>query len=143
MVYYREGEKHLIENYELAKADDFKGWVIHHRLELTLDGNYAHTKEDLIRMNMYYHRPYYELIYLRTTEHQSLHMKVSDDPRRNNMKKSARNRKHIPHSTETKLKMSVAHKGRKQPWAALNGKSWKGYTWKLVNGKRTWIKKEI
>lgn len=30
-----------IENYELAKADNFKGWEIHHRLELTLDGEHA------------------------------------------------------------------------------------------------------
>lgn len=143
MIYYREGERHLIENYELAKADDFKGWVIHHRLELTMDNEFAHSKEDLIRMDMYFHRPYYELIYLRTAEHQSLHMKVSDDPRRNNMKKSARNRKHLPHTTATKMKIGAAHKGTKKPWAALNGKSWKGYTWKLVDGKRTWIKKEV
>ena len=28
-----------IENYELAKKDNFKGWVIHHRLEThTSDG---------------------------------------------------------------------------------------------------------
>lgn len=143
MIYYREGERHLIENYELAKADDFKGWVIHHRLELTMDNEFAHSKEDLIRMDMYFHRPYYELIYLRTAEHQSLHMKVSDDPRRKNMNKSAKNRKHLPHTATTKMKIGAAHKGTKKPWAALNGKSWKGYTWKLVDGKRTWIKKEV
>ena len=142
MLYYREGERHLIENYELAKADNFKGWVIHHRLELTLDNNFAHNKEDLIRMDMYFHRPYYELIYMKVADHQSLHMKVNDDPRRKNMKLSARKRKHIHHSAATKLKIGAAHKGRKQPWAALNGKSLKGYTWKLINGKRIWIKKE-
>lgn len=142
MTYYREGERHLIENYDLAQADGFKGWVIHHRLELTMDNEFAHSKEDLMRMDMYFHRPYYELIYLKTAEHQSLHMKVSDDPRRKNMKKSARNRKHLPHTTATKMKIGAAHKGAKQPWAAANGKSWKGYTWKLVDGKRIWIKKE-
>lgn len=38
-----------IENYELAKADNFKDWCIHHRLELTLDNEYAHSRADLIR----------------------------------------------------------------------------------------------
>ena len=36
LEYCKEYQK--IENYELAKADNFKGWEIHHRLEITLDG---------------------------------------------------------------------------------------------------------
>lgn len=71
--YCREGEESKIENYELAKADNFKGWCIHHRLELTLDGEYAHSKEELKRMDMYYNRPYFELIYLTKSEHMKLH----------------------------------------------------------------------
>lgn len=62
-----------IENYELAKADNFKDWCIHHRLELTLDNEYAKSKEDLIRLDMYYKRPYFELIFLKRSEHQILH----------------------------------------------------------------------
>lgn len=142
MKYYRAGERHLIENYELAKADNFKGWCIHHRLELTLDNEYALSKEDLIRMDMYFHRPYYELIYMKFAEHQSLHMRVNGGSRRNNMKLAAIKRKHIPHTEATKLKIGAAHKGTKKPWAALVGKSYKGYTWKLINGKRVWINKE-
>lgn len=65
-----------IENYELAKADNFKDWCIHHRLELTLDNEYANSREDLIRMGMYYNRPYFELIFMKRSEHQILHNKT-------------------------------------------------------------------
>lgn len=71
--YCRAGEYELIENYELAKADNFKDWCIHHRLELTLNGEYAHSTEELKRMNMYYNRPYFELIFLTRKEHNKLH----------------------------------------------------------------------
>ena len=71
--YYREGEQHLIANYDEASADHFKGWHLHHRLGLTLDGDPALSKSDLIRMGMYYNRPYFELIYLRNSVHSSLH----------------------------------------------------------------------
>ena len=71
--YCRAGELERIENYELAKADNFKGWDIHHRLELTLDGEFALTREQLKMHNMYYNRPYYELIFLTKAEHRRLH----------------------------------------------------------------------
>lgn len=63
-----------IENYDLAKADNFEGWVCHHRLELTLDGEFALSREQLKMHDMYYNRPYYELIFLRRREHSKLHM---------------------------------------------------------------------
>lgn len=78
--YYRKNEQHKIENYELAKADNFKGWVIHHRLELTLDNEPACSKDELIRHNMYYNRPYFELIYLRKSEHNKLHYSGKNNP---------------------------------------------------------------
>lgn len=66
-----------IENYELAKADDFKGWHCHHRLEThTADGNRRKvdlSREELIAMNMYYNRPANELIFMKAGEHISLH----------------------------------------------------------------------
>lgn len=74
--YCRCDEESKIENYELAKADNFRGWDIHHRLELTINDEYAHSKDELIRMNMYYDRPYYELIFLRHNEHTKLHSKT-------------------------------------------------------------------
>lgn len=67
-----------IENYELAVNDKVNTWEIHHKLELTINGEYAHSKLELIRLNMYYNRPYYELIYLTTSEHAKLHGKIND-----------------------------------------------------------------
>ncbi len=67
------GRIDLIENYERAKLDNFKDWVIHHRLELTIDGSFAHSYKDLIRLDMYYNRPPYELIWMRRNEHSSMH----------------------------------------------------------------------
>lgn len=72
---WRDGERHLIENYDKALADEFKGWMLHHRLECTLDGDFAHSANELKRLGMYYNRPYYELIYLTHSEHSKLHYK--------------------------------------------------------------------
>ena len=58
--YVRDGRIDLIENYELAKADNFKGWDIHHKLEIC--GDYINTVSDLKMMNLYYNRPAEELI---------------------------------------------------------------------------------
>ena len=80
MKYYRDNEQHLIENYELAKADNFKGWDLHHRLELTLDGETVHSIDDLIRMGMYFERPYFELIYMKTKDHRGLHKTGKNNP---------------------------------------------------------------
>ena len=63
-----------IENYELAKADNFKGWCIHHRLECVETGAEVNcSKEALIDLNLYYNRPANELIFLTTSEHSKLH----------------------------------------------------------------------
>lgn len=48
-------------------------WVCHHRLEITLDGYHARYSKELIRMNMYYNRPYFELIYLHSYIHSHMH----------------------------------------------------------------------
>lgn len=62
-----------IENYAEAVADKTATWHCHHRLELTLDGEHARTKQELIRMGMYYNRPHYELILLRPDVHSKIH----------------------------------------------------------------------
>lgn len=49
--------------------------MLHHRLECTLDGDFAHSANELKRLGMYYNRPYYELIYLTHSEHSKLHYK--------------------------------------------------------------------
>jgi hypothetical protein len=62
-----------VENYALAKADNFEGWVIHHRLELHPDGSLRYTRESLIKLDLYYNRPASELIWLRNDEHVRMH----------------------------------------------------------------------
>ena len=80
-----------IENYEKAIADTTQVWDLHHRLELTLDGEFALSREQLKMHDMYYNRPYYELIFLTHAEHRRLHS--------------------INMSDETRRKMSESHKG--------------------------------
>ena len=75
---YCRGNFEKIENYDLAMADEENVWETHHRLELTLNGEFAHSREELKRLGMYYDRPYYELIYLTTSEHAKLHGVVND-----------------------------------------------------------------
>lgn len=90
-----------VENYELAKADNFKGWDCHHRLELIATGGVCDvTAQDLIDWGIYYHRPADELIFLRHDEHKSLHMKG----------KNYFKGKH--HSEETKKRLSSSNKGQ-------------------------------
>lgn len=92
-----------IENYELAKKDDFKGWVIHHRLELVETGATADsTKQDLKDLGLYYNRPAGELIYLTKSEHQKLHRTGKPGPNRG---------KHF--SEEHKRKLLESKKGKK------------------------------
>lgn len=61
-----------IENYDEAVNSD-EVYECHHRLELTLNGEFAHNIKDLKRLNMYYNRPYFELIFLKSSEHARLH----------------------------------------------------------------------
>ena len=88
----------FIENYDLAAADNFVGWDIHHRLEThNSDGERRSvdlTKAELKALGTYYNRPAEELIFIRHSEHTVLHMKG----------------KHI--SEETKRKISDAMKGK-------------------------------
>lgn len=90
-----------IENYWKAKADNFVGWVCHHRLEThTSDGERRLvdiTVEELIALGTYYNRPASELIFMTKSEHGSLHQK---------------GKKGKPQSEEQKRKKSEALKGR-------------------------------
>lgn len=74
--YVKDGRIDLVENYELALADEFKAWDIHHRLEIHND--YSNTRHDLIMMNLYYNRPPYELIWIRHSEHTWIHHKAKN-----------------------------------------------------------------
>ena len=160
-VIYREGEQHLIENYELAKADNFKGWVLHHRLEFDLEGNEVHTPESLNILGMYYNRPYFELIYLTRSEHNRIHRlnKKASQETKNKQSKSRMGKspwnKGKELSQEHKDKVSNTLKGRKLSQEhkdnvsnSLKGKvpkilellhkARKGKKLVIVNGKRTY-----
>jgi len=71
--YVEDGRIDLIENYELAKKDNFKGWCIHHRLELHPDYSIRYYRETLIELDIYLHRPSNELIFLSRSEHARIH----------------------------------------------------------------------
>ena len=96
-----------IENYDKALADGFIGWNCHHRLEThNSDGERRLVNisaVELKALNMYYHRPPEELIFLTTGEHNVLHHKGN----KYNLGKHR--------SEETKKKLSEANKGEKNP----------------------------
>lgn len=98
-----------IENYDLAMADNSHIWICHHRLEINSD--YTNTREDMKLMNLYYHRPASELIFLTREEHTSIHSNARKEAIRNNFIKCNRNR---VWSDETKAKISKALTGRKR-----------------------------
>ena len=108
-----------IENYEKAKADNFKEWCCHHRLEThNSDGERRLvdiTTEELQALGMYYNRPASELIFMKHSEHSSLH-KPSEETKKkmSEMKKRENNPMYGKHlSEETKNKLSEELKGRK------------------------------
>jgi len=96
----------LIENYDKAIADKEK-WICHHRLELTLDGDFALSKEELIRFGMYYHRPYFELIFLPWNEHTKIHM--------NNRSPKCISKMHAPKTENHKKSLSRVRTGKNNP----------------------------
>ena len=128
-----------IENYDKAMADTTQTWDCHHRLELTLDGEFALTPKQLKMHEMYYNRPYYELIFLTHSEHRRLHLKHLSDETHKKISEAKKGKNHPlygkHHTDETRRKISEAAKGRKMPF--------RGKSWKLINGKRVWIYKEV
>ena len=70
-AYVLDSERELIENYELAAADEFTGWDLHHRAET--EGTGCSVKE-LKEKGLYYNRPASELIFLTWSEHTKLHL---------------------------------------------------------------------
>lgn len=76
--YVKDGRITEIENYELAKQDNFKGWDVHHKDEIRIlpSGMVAiRSKDDLIENGRYYNCPPNELIFMLHTEHCALHRK--------------------------------------------------------------------
>lgn len=76
--YVEDGRITEIENYELAKQDNFKGWDVHHKDEIRIlpSGMVAiRSKDDLMENGRYYNCPPNELIFMLHTEHCALHRK--------------------------------------------------------------------
>ena len=90
-----------IENYEKAKADNFKGWNCHHRKGVDI------PREELKALGMYYNRPASELIFLTISEHSRLHQSSVESKKKNS---EAHKGKYL--SEETKKKISDARKGK-------------------------------
>ena len=144
----------LVENYQQAKADNFAGWCIHHRLEILPDGTRVYAKE-LIDQGLYFGRPASELIFMREPEHKRLHITIFNKGRtfseetRKKLSKSHKG-KHLSeehrkkmseslrgkhHSAETRLKIAEARKGkhlseetRKKLSEALKGRQFSAET---------------
>lgn len=112
-----------IENYEKAKADNFKGWDCHHRLQTwNSDGERRAvdiTAAELKALGMYYNRPASELIFLTVKEH-SVFRKWKHLSEETRKKLSEANKGH-PVSEETKKKISEA---RKVKPGNANGTRW-------------------
>ena len=110
-----------IEHYEEALAENFKGWCIHHRLEIKSDGTRVSAKE-LIDNGLYFHRPASELVFMREHDHRSMHTAganhhlfgkhQSAETRRK--LSEAHKGKHL--SAETRLKISESMKGENNYW---------------------------
>ena len=116
----------LIEGYaEAMNSTDV--YDCHHRKEI-VDGKVTSMKE-LKEQSLYYHRPASELIFLKRSEHQRLHMKGENHPMYGKR-----------HSEETKRKMADAKKGKpkSEEWRRKHSEDLKGRHWKLVDGKRVW-----
>ena len=103
-----------IENYEMAAADNFKGWHCHHRLETHKPDGKRRVVDipykELKALGMYYNRPAEELIFLTTREHNAYDK--GKPKSEETKKKMSEARKGKPKSEETKKKMSEAHKGK-------------------------------
>ena len=117
LKYYKRYCKYIenVENYEKALADNFKGWDCHHRFEThNSDGERRLvdiTTDELIALEMYYDRPASELIFMKHSEHSSLHTKGRTTSEEVKKKQSeAHKGKHL--SEEAKNKVSEFRKGK-------------------------------
>ena len=98
----------LIKNYEQAITDESQIWDCHHINELTF------TRQELIKQNMYYHRPANELVFLTRSEHKKAHLTVcaGADEQKRKLSESLKGRKL---SDEHRRNISESHKGQ-TPW---------------------------
>ena len=94
-----------IENYEKAKADNFKGWECHHRKEAEL------SRKELIALGQYYNISSDELVFLTTAKHNQLHH-IGRHHTEDSKKRISAASKGRRHTEEARKKMSDAAKGK-------------------------------
>ena len=108
----------LIENYQEAVNDSTELWVVHHRREVQ-DGFCIWKAEELVNIGQYYHREPDELIFMKLSDHISMHNKAIDPKTKKPCcyrdvdrtgEKNPMYGKHL--SEETKRKLSDVLKGR-------------------------------
>lgn len=100
-----------IENYEQAISDKTQVWDCHHKNEINILSNgdiVFNSIKELKENGKYYHCPAKELIFLTRKEHLTLHCKGNKELG----KKISQSKKGVKLSEETKLKMSLSHKGK-------------------------------
>ena len=129
-----------IEHYEEALAEGFKGWCMHHRLEIQPDGALMSAKE-LIDQGLYYGRPAEELVFMREHDHRSMHKAGANHHlfgkhhSAETCNKIAETLKGRTLSEETRHKIAAAMRGENNPlfgkhhsaaWNILRNRSRKG-----------------
>lgn len=136
-----------IENYEEAVSSSER-YDLHHRKEIeTLeDGTTVlRSAKELKRLDLYWHRPPEELIFLSGSEHVSLHNRDGHCPEESREKRSESLKGHIVSddsrakiskslmgrkaSPEARAKMSASRSGSKHPMFGRRGEkspAWKG-----------------
>lgn len=76
-MYFYCTDPENIENFDKAKTDNFKGWVLHHRMETHFSNGERRPVDilmaELAALGMYLNRPASELILLTKEEHDLLH----------------------------------------------------------------------
>ena len=76
-MYFYCDDPENIENYDKAKADNFKGWVLHHRMETHFSNGERRPVDilmgELAALGMYLNCTSSELILLTKEEHKALH----------------------------------------------------------------------
>ena len=103
-----------IENFTKAALDPNEIWHCHHILEISIDGKSVHNKESLKRLNMYYNRPYFELIFLTEHDHKSIHGKSRKWQTKEEKLEYSRkyHKEHKEHYRKLKQKYDKIKKGR-------------------------------
>lgn len=156
----------LIENYYEAISDNKETWVCHHRDKLRILPSgmiVRRSREELKEIGRYYNCPANELIFMKRSEHASLHSSghtCSKETRKklaesaykqwerqdrtaignrisNSLKGYKQTEEHIANSIKGRIGIKWSEESKKEHSIRMKGNH-KGHHWKVVNGKRVW-----